>query len=100
MPLKLLGDRIMVKRDEPAEKSEGGIILTDPGERKAEGVVLSTGSGHRLPSGEFRPCPVKEGDKILFNKFAGTEIDLCKGTSEEDIVIILGSEDIIAVLDE
>lgn len=75
MQVKPLQDRVLVQRVEAETKTAGGIIIPDnTKERPAEGKVISVGSGHRLTDGSLRPLEVKAGDRVLFGKYAGTEI--------------------------
>ncbi|MEL6181402.1 MAG: co-chaperone GroES [Myxococcota bacterium] len=96
MKVKPLYDRILAKRLEQEEKSAGGIIIPDTAKEKPlEGRVVSVGTGKRLKSGEVRPLAVKEGDRILFGKYAGTEIKI-----DGEDRLILKEDDILAVLSE
>jgi len=75
MNVRPLGDRILVRRVEEAEKTRGGIIIPDSAkERPLEGKVIAVGSGKRLEDGQLVALDVKAGDRILFGKYAGTEI--------------------------
>lgn len=77
MRLRPLYNRIVIERLESEEKSPGGIIIPDAAKEKPlEGVVLAVGPGKILDDGSLRPMPVKEGDHVLFSKYAGTEIEL------------------------
>jgi chaperonin GroES len=78
-------DRILVKRIEQEARSKGGLFLPETAKEKpVEGIVLAIGQGRRLESGEVRPLAVKEGDHILFGRYAGTEI---KVDGEERLVL-------------
>src|SRR6187551_493507 len=73
--IRPLQDRVIVKRVKEEEKSKGGIIIPDSAKEKPiEGEVVAIGSGKVLEGGKVRPLDVKAGDKILFGKYAGTEI--------------------------
>ena len=75
MNVRPLQDRILVRRVEEAEKTRGGIIIPDSAkERPLEGKVIAVGSGKRLEDGTLVKLDVKAGDRILFGKYAGTEI--------------------------
>jgi chaperonin GroES len=75
MNVRPLQDRILVRRVEEVEKTRGGIIIPDSAkERPLEGKVIAVGSGKRLEDGTLVKLDVKEGDRILFGKYAGTEI--------------------------
>src|SRR5258705_6763784 len=79
-----LHDRILVRRVEEAETSRGGIIIPDSAKEKPqEGEVISAGKGKISEEGKVRPLDVKEGDRILFGKYSGTEIKL----DGEDFII-------------
>ena len=87
-----LDDRIVIKRSAPEEKSAGGIILPENAQEKPQqGEVLAVGAGKLLDSGERATPDVKDGDIILFGKYAGTEI-----TVDGEEVIILRESDILA----
>ena len=75
MNVRPLQDRILVRRVEEVEKTRGGIIIPDSAkERPLEGKVIAVGSGKRLEDGKLIQLDVKAGDRILFGKYAGTEI--------------------------
>jgi chaperonin GroES len=75
MNVRPLADRILIRRVEEAEKTRGGIIIPDSAkERPLEGNVVAVGSGKRLEDGTIVKLDVKAGDRILFGKYAGTEI--------------------------
>ena len=96
MKVKPLYDRVLVQRLEQESKSAGGIIIPDTAKEKPlEGRVVSTGTGKRLKDGNVRALSVSEGDRILFGKYAGTEIKL-----DGDAFLILKEEDILAVLED
>ena len=95
MNLKPLGDRVIVKQDEAEETTAGGLILSrDAKEEPRAGVVLKVGEGKLDKDGNLVPVPVKEGDRVLYGKYGGTEV---KVNGEE--VMILRSEDIYAVFE-
>jgi len=75
MKLKPLQDRLVVRRVKEEETTKGGIIIPDSAkERPLEGEVLAVGSGKKLEDGTVIPLDVKAGDRILFGKYAGTEV--------------------------
>ena len=77
MNVRPLQDRILVRRVEEAEKTRGGIIIPDSAkERPLEGNVIAVGTGKRLEDGTLVKLDVKAGDRILFGKYAGTEIKI------------------------
>ena len=75
MKVRPLNDRILVERIEEEEKTAGGIIIPDAAKEKpSQGKVIAVGNGKKTDDGKVIPLDVKEGDKILFGKYAGTEI--------------------------
>jgi chaperonin GroES len=95
MKFRPLQDRVIVKRVAEEEKTKGGIIIPDTAKEKPiEGKVIAVGNGKVLEDGKVRPLDVKAGDRILFAKYAGTEIKL----DGEDHLIIR-EEDILGVVE-
>ena len=89
-----LHDRILVRRVEEADTTRGGIIIPDSAKDKPqEGEVVSAGKGKINEEGKVRPLDVKEGDRILFGKYSGTEIKI----DGEDF-IIMREEEVLGVL--
>jgi len=89
-----LHDRILVRRVEEADTTRGGIIIPDSAKDKPqEGEVISTGKGKISEEGKVRPLDVKDGDRILFGKYSGTEIKI----DGEDF-IIMREEEVLGVL--
>ncbi len=96
MKIKPLHDRILVQRIEEEQKTESGIIIPDTAKEKPiMGKVIAVGDGKLLDNGQKQPLTVKEGDKILFSKYAGTEIKI-KG--EE--YLIMREDDVLAIVEE
>ena len=96
MNFRPLHDRVLVRRVEAEEKTAGGIIIPDTAKEKPqEGEVLAVGTGVRDESGKLTPLDVKEGDKILFGKWSGTEVRL----NGEDLLIMKES-DILGVIEQ
>jgi len=94
MKIKPLQDRILVKRIEEEEKTKGGIIIPDSAKEKPqEGKVVAVGDGKLLDNGTKVPLTVKPGDKILFGKYAGTEVKI---DGEEHL--ILREEDVLGIV--
>jgi chaperonin GroES len=94
MKIKPLHDRVIVKRIEEEETTKGGIIIPDTAKEKPiEGEVVAVGSGKKLENGKVQPLEVKEGDRVLFGKYAGTDINI---DGEEHL--IMREDDIIAVM--
>jgi len=92
--LKPLGDRIIAKALSAESVTPGGIVLPDTAKEKPlEGEVIAVGPGAQLDSGKLKPMDVKVGDKIIYGKYAGTEV---KVGAEE--YIILRQEDVLAIL--
>jgi chaperonin GroES len=90
-----LHDRLLVQRLDGEEKSRGGIIIPDTAKEKPQqGRVLAVGPGRRDENGELVPLDVRSGDKVLFAKYAGTEIKI----DGEDRVI-LREEDVLAIVE-
>ena len=93
--LKPLGDRVVVEVVEQEEKTASGIVLPDSAKEKPqEGKVVSVGSGHLTDNGEKVALEVKEGDHIIFSKFAGTEVK--QGDKE---YLVLRENDILAIVE-
>ncbi|MCP4681701.1 MAG: co-chaperone GroES [Desulfobacterales bacterium] len=94
MKVKPLHDRVIVKRVADEEKTKGGIIIPDTAKEKpAEGSIVAVGEGKITEDGKKQPLEVKEGDKVLFGKYAGTEINI---DGEEHL--IMREDDIIAII--
>ncbi|MBN2122863.1 MAG: co-chaperone GroES [Deltaproteobacteria bacterium] len=95
MKIRPLHDRVIVKRMEEEEKTKGGIIIPDTAKEKpVEGKVVAVGNGKLLENGTKIPLEVKKGDKILFGKYAGTEIKI-DGVEH----LIMREDDIIAIVE-
>ena len=94
MAFRPLHDRVLVRRLEAQEKTEGGIIIPDTAKEKPqEGEVVSVGSGTRGEDGNVTPLDLKAGDKILFGKWSGSEVKL----DGEDLIIMKES-DVLGVI--
>ena len=95
MNLKPLADRVVVKPLEQEEEKRGGIIIPDTAKEKPEkGEVVSVGPGKLNDNGTRVALEVKKGDKVLFGKYAGTEV---KVDGQE--VMILREEDVMAIIE-
>ncbi len=95
MKIRPLQDRIIVKRVQEEEKTKGGIIIPDTAKEKPiEGKVIAVGNGKVLEDGKVRPLDVKAGERILFSKYAGTEIKI-----EGEEHLIMREEDILGVIE-
>ncbi len=95
MKIQPLHDRVIVKRVEEEETTKGGIIIPDSAKEKPmEGIVVAVGSGKAGEEGEKKiPLEVKKGDRVLFSKYAGTEIKI-----DNEDHLIMKEEDIIAIV--
>ena len=95
MKLRPLHDRVIVKRVEEERKSPGGIVIPDTAaEKPIRGEVMAAGNGKILEDGSVRPLAVKVGDKVLFGKYAGTEVKV-----EGEELLVMREEDIMAVIE-
>jgi chaperonin GroES len=95
MKFRPLHDRVIIKRLDEQEKTAGGIIIPDTAKEKPQqGKVIAVGNGTTLPNGQIVPLQVKEGDRVLFGKYAGTEV---KFGDEEHLV--MREDDILGILD-
>ncbi|MGV6874488.1 co-chaperone GroES [Pseudochelatococcus sp. B33] len=94
MTFRPLHDRVVVRRVESEEKTKGGIIIPDTAKEKPqEGVIVAAGLGARDEDGERIPLDVKEGDRVLFGKWSGTEVKI----DGEDLLIMKES-DILGII--
>jgi chaperonin GroES len=95
MKVKPLHDRVIVKRVEEEEKTKGGIIIPDTAKEKPiEGKIVAVGNGKVTEEGKRLPLEVKKGNRVLFGKYAGTEIQI---DGEEHL--IMREDDIIAIVE-
>jgi chaperonin GroES len=95
MKIRPLHDRLIVKRVESEQKSKGGILIPDTAKEKPqEGKVIAVGKGRRTDEGELLPLEVHKGDRVLFAKYSGSDIDI---DGEEHIII--REDDVLAVLE-
>jgi chaperonin GroES len=93
--IRPLGDRILVKRIQEEEKTKGGIIIPDTAKEKPqEGMVVAVGKGKTTEDGKLLAPDVKAGDRILFGKYAGSEVKI-----EGEEHLILREDDILGVLE-
>jgi chaperonin GroES len=94
MNARPLHDRVLLKRIEEKEEAKGGIIIPDTAKEKPmEGEVISVGPGKMTEEGKRSPMDVKAGDRVLFAKYAGTEIKI-----DDEECVIMREEEILAVL--
>ena len=95
MKIRPLQDRILVKRLESEEKTSGGIIIPDSAKEKPmEGEVIAMGNGKRLENGDLLKPDLKVGDKLLFSKYAGSEVKIA-GIEH----LVMREDDILGVLE-
>ena len=95
MEIKPLGDRVVVKPLEAANKSKGGIVLPDTAKEKPqEAKVVAVGKGKVLENGTVQEPEVKVGDKVLYGKYSGNEIT----TKDGEELLIMREEDILAII--
>jgi chaperonin GroES len=95
MKLRPLHDRVIVRRLEEEEKTAGGIIIPDTAKEKPQqGKVLALGKGRFLQNGQIIPLIVKEGDRVLFARYAGSEVKV-----EGEELLIMREDDILAIFE-
>ena len=93
--IRPLHDRVIVRRLEEERKSAGGIVIPDSAKEKpVQGEVIAAGTGKILEDGKVRPLDVKAGDKVLFGKYAGTEVKI----GDEEL-LVMREEDIMGVVE-
>ena len=96
MKIKPLQDRVIVKRVEEEQKTAGGIIIPDTAKEKPQqGEVLAVGPGKVLDSGTKLEMTVKVGDRVLFGKYAGSEVKI-----EGEEVLIMREDDILGIIEK
>ena len=90
-----LNDKIVVKRLEAEEKTAGGIVLPDTAKEKPkQGIVSAVGDGKLLENGKRAPLQVREGDRVLFTSYAGSEVNI-----DGEEYLIMTEDDILAVVE-
>ena len=95
MEVRPLHDRVLVKRFSEEEKSKGGIIIPDTAKEKPiQGEVIAVGNGKILENGTKIELDVKTGDRVLFGKYAGTEVKL-----DGEEYLILREDDVLGIID-
>ena len=95
MGLRPLHDRILVRRLEEGEQQQGGIIIPDTAKEKPQqATVLAVGTGRITEDGKVQPLDVKQGDKVIFGKYAGTEVKV-----EGEELLIIREDDVLGVLE-
>ena len=94
MKIRPLHDRIIVKREEEERLSSGGIVIPDSAtEKPIRGKVTAAGKGKILEGGGVQPLDVKVGDKVLFGKYAGTEVAF-----DGEQLLVMREEDVMAIV--
>lgn len=96
MTVRPLFDRILVKRNDEPSQTKSGLFLPETAKEKpVEGTVLAVGNGRVKDSGEVTPLQVKTGDKVVFGKYAGTEIKI-----DGEDRLILREDDILGIIED
>jgi chaperonin GroES len=95
MSLRPLHDRILVRRLEETEQKRGGIIIPDTAKEKPQqATVLAVGTGRVSDDGKVQPLDVKAGDKVVFGKYAGTDVKI-----DGEELLIIREDDVLGVLE-
>jgi chaperonin GroES len=96
MKIRPLQDRVVLKRLEEEQKTKGGIIIPDAAKEKPiEGIIVAVGKGKIATDGKLIKMELKEGDKVLFNKYGGSEIKI-----DGEEYLILKEDDVIGVIEK
>ena len=96
MKVRPLHDRVIVKRLEGESTSPGGIVIPDSAaEKPVQGKIVAVGKGKILEDGNVRPLDLKNGDKVLFGKYSGTEVKI----DGEDL-LVMREDDVMAVIEK
>ena len=94
MALKPLGDRVVVRALDPQEKTKSGLVVPDTAKEKPqEGKVIAVGTGRLLDDGSVKALEIKNGDRVLYGKYSGTEVSL-----EGEEYLILREDDVLAIV--
>jgi len=95
MNIRPLHDRVVIKRMEEERTSPGGIVIPDTAtEKPVKGEVIAVGKGKILENGEIRPLDLKQGDRVLFGKYSGTEVKV-----EGEDFLVMREDDVMAVIE-
>ena len=95
MSIKPLQDRILIRRVESEEEFRGGIVIPDTAKEKPqEGEIVAVGPGKTLDSGQLQPMSVSVGDRVLFGKYAGTEVTL-----DDEEYLIMREDEVLGILE-
>jgi chaperonin GroES len=93
--IKPLHDRVIIKQQEQEQKTKGGIIIPDTvKEKPLMGKVIAAGEGRRLENGTLQPLAVKKGDRVLFARYGGTEVEL-----DGEKYLIMREEEILGIIE-
>jgi chaperonin GroES len=96
MKFRPLRDRVLIRRIDPEAKTSGGVVIPDTAKEKPmEGEVVAVGPGARVENGAIQPMGVKVGDRVLFGKWSGTEIEL-----DAEEFMIMPESDLLGVIDK
>lgn len=96
MKVRPLGDRVLVKRLEEEEKTKGGIIIPDTAKEKPQqGKIVAVGNGRVTEDGKVIPMNVKVGEKVLFQKYSGSDIKI-----EGEEYLIMREEEILGIIED
>jgi len=88
-----LGDRVVLRREDPETTTSGGIVLPDTARDKPQkGEVIAVGDGHQTKDGKKHPLTVKPGDRVIFSSYAGDEIKL-----DDETLLLMRESDILAI---
>ncbi len=94
MKFRPLHDRVLLRRIEQEAKTAGGIIIPDTVQEKPmEGEIVAVGTGHVNDNGDVRPLDVKSGDRVIFSKWAGTEVQI-----DGEELMVMKESDIIGII--
>ncbi|MCO6541460.1 MAG: co-chaperone GroES [Lactobacillus sp.] len=93
--LKPLGDRILVQVDEEKEQTVGGIVLANNAKEKPQtGEIVAVGAGEKAPDGKIIPMTLKKGDRVIYDKYAGSEVKY-----EGNKYLVMHEKDVMAVIE-
>lgn len=96
MKIRPLGDRVLVSRFDAEEVTKGGIIIPESAkDAPNQGVVMSVGDGRIQPDGTIQPLRIEEGEKVLFGKYTGTEVEV-----DGEKLMMMGEGDILGVIED
>ena len=94
MALKPLGDRIVVRQLDPQDKTKSGLVVPDTAKEKPqEAKVIAVGTGRLLDDGAVKPLEIRNGDRVLYGKYSGTEVSI-----QGEDYLILREEDVLAIV--